>query len=180
MRYRPTNGNIGSGWAGLCSRIFWNAQRSALRAVDQGRCGVGRKRRRRREIRNPGDDDPNHQQPKETLTERAQNRRRLRLLTPDEAVFRQTLAKGFEFRGRHHDSLAPQARCLHRRNVANILAKTMVAAFRSLPKRKCFVLFFHPKRDDCLPSRQTSATPAYAAHRRPARPIRHFHRRPRC
>jgi hypothetical protein len=50
---------------------------------------------------------------------------------------------------------AAQTRRLHRHNVANIFVKTMVAAFRSSPKRSRFVLFFHPKRDDCLPSRQT-------------------------
>jgi hypothetical protein len=50
---------------------------------------------------------------------------------------------------------AVQTQCLHGVNVANIFAKTMVAAFRSSPKRSRFVLFFHPKRDDCLPARQT-------------------------
>ena len=112
MRYRPTNGNIGSRKAGLCSRIFLAPL--ALRALDQGRRRVGGKRRYRREIADPGDDDHNHQQPETALTDRAQDRRcRLRLLALAEAVFGQKLAKGFEFRCGHGDSGVAQAPCLH-------------------------------------------------------------------
>jgi hypothetical protein len=85
-------------------------ERLSLRAVYPSCRAVGGKRRNRRKIRSPDQDDSNNQKPETVLTDDAPNcGRRFRLLAFAESHLGQRLAKRFEFLGRHFDSGAVPA-----------------------------------------------------------------------